>query len=337
MLFSQCARGELQGGPAENEFNGVRKEYYKILEDADEKVHLASLMYDLVDRYLRRLDSELFKFKCELEADHNGITEILEKRSLELDGGSSIPMLNAGSGIGNSSGGGGSNSIGGGNSSGSSGNASASANVGNSSSIGSGGSQKENRFFGMISNNHSQNRDRYHRSKPEKRRNSSTGSNQPPEKRPAIANNVPTPSTPISVIPPPSPAITLPPVTPTILPPSLGFTVSHMNNTNSVSSPGTPILATMKQINPNRRTTVNLNSTFDSLHSTPSNAPAHDLLVNSRDVAPSSLPTVTLTPSADRDNNPFNQRRHKKYARIPHICSIYEKIRFIFFFYRNRV
>lgn len=47
-------------------------------------------MYDLVDRYLRRLDSELFKFKCELEADHNGITEILEKRSLELDGTSSV-------------------------------------------------------------------------------------------------------------------------------------------------------------------------------------------------------------------------------------------------------
>lgn len=30
-------------------------------------------------------DSELHKFKCELEADHNGITEVLEKRSLELD------------------------------------------------------------------------------------------------------------------------------------------------------------------------------------------------------------------------------------------------------------
>lgn len=42
-------------------------------------------MYDLVDKYLRRLDSELHKFKCELEADNKGITEVLEKRSLELD------------------------------------------------------------------------------------------------------------------------------------------------------------------------------------------------------------------------------------------------------------
>lgn len=38
-----------------------------------------------VDRYLRRLDQELQKFKMELEADNAGITEVLEKRSLELD------------------------------------------------------------------------------------------------------------------------------------------------------------------------------------------------------------------------------------------------------------
>lgn len=42
-------------------------------------------MYESVDKYLRRLDSELHKFKCELEADNKGITEVLEKRSLELD------------------------------------------------------------------------------------------------------------------------------------------------------------------------------------------------------------------------------------------------------------
>lgn len=30
-------------------------------------------------------DTELHKFKCELEADNNGVTELLEKRSLELD------------------------------------------------------------------------------------------------------------------------------------------------------------------------------------------------------------------------------------------------------------
>lgn len=69
----------------EAEYESIRREYYKTLEDADEKVHLANQMYDLVDRYLRRLDQELHKFKMELEADNKGITEILEKRSLELD------------------------------------------------------------------------------------------------------------------------------------------------------------------------------------------------------------------------------------------------------------
>lgn len=41
----------------------------------------ANQMYDLVDRYLRRLDQELHKFKMELEADNRGITEFLEKRN----------------------------------------------------------------------------------------------------------------------------------------------------------------------------------------------------------------------------------------------------------------
>lgn len=41
---------------------------------------LANQIYELVDKYLRRLDQELQKFKIELEADNAGITEILEKR-----------------------------------------------------------------------------------------------------------------------------------------------------------------------------------------------------------------------------------------------------------------
>jgi len=86
-FFTDCKKYQNQDLPPslEAEYQGIRKEYYKTLEDADEKVHLANTMYDLVDKYLRRLDSELHKFKCELEADNKGITEVLEKRSLELD------------------------------------------------------------------------------------------------------------------------------------------------------------------------------------------------------------------------------------------------------------
>lgn len=69
----------------EEQMEIIKKDYYKALEDADEKVQLANQIYDLVDRYLRKLDQELAKFKMELEADNAGITEILERRSLEMD------------------------------------------------------------------------------------------------------------------------------------------------------------------------------------------------------------------------------------------------------------
>ncbi|KAL1500849.1 hypothetical protein ABEB36_006275 [Hypothenemus hampei] len=87
VFFNDCKKYQSQDihPSMETEYQSIRKEYYKTLEDADEKVHLANTMYDLVDKYLRRLDSELHKFKCELEADNKGITEVLEKRSLELD------------------------------------------------------------------------------------------------------------------------------------------------------------------------------------------------------------------------------------------------------------
>ncbi|XP_071816107.1 inhibitor of growth protein 3-like isoform X2 [Apostichopus japonicus] len=69
----------------QQQYEQLRKEYYKVLEEADEKVQLANQIYDLVERYLRKLDQEVSRFKMELEADHAGITEVLERRSLELD------------------------------------------------------------------------------------------------------------------------------------------------------------------------------------------------------------------------------------------------------------
>ncbi|XP_026756050.2 inhibitor of growth protein 3 isoform X1 [Galleria mellonella] len=84
-LFGGCRRGEINTDQANTEFADIKHGYNKTLEEADEKVALANQMRDLVDRYLRRLDTELHKFKCELEADNKGITELLEKRSLDLD------------------------------------------------------------------------------------------------------------------------------------------------------------------------------------------------------------------------------------------------------------
>lgn len=94
-FFSNCAKNKLKGSEKED-YESIRKEYQKVIEDASEKVQLAEDSYSLVDKYMRKLDQELLKFKLELEADNRGITEILEKHSLEMDqpglgvGGSSL-------------------------------------------------------------------------------------------------------------------------------------------------------------------------------------------------------------------------------------------------------
>ena len=65
----------------EEKYNAIRKDYMKVVEDSQEKIQIAEESYALVDRYLRKLEQELHKFQLELEADHRGITEVLEKRS----------------------------------------------------------------------------------------------------------------------------------------------------------------------------------------------------------------------------------------------------------------
>lgn len=235
-MFAKCARGELQGAQADEEYNEISKEYYKILEEADEKVHLANLMYDLVERYLRRLDSELFKFKCELEADHNGITEILEKRSLELEGNSS------------------SNSN--------------CNNILNNSTSNTSSNQKENRFFGAISSNINTppNREKY-RSKPEKRRNSST-SVGPAEKRPALSTpSVPSVSTPnnVNVHSSTSTAsIVLPQTAPT-LQASVPYNLQHIGAGNAIAAAASQAIVATQQMQQGRRT-ASLKASYEAIH-----------------------------------------------------------------------
>merc|ERR1719266_2892992 len=77
----------------EEKYQAIRKDYIKVVEDSQEKIQIAEESYALVDRYLRKLDQELHKFQLELEADNRGITEVLEKRSLELDAPASRPSM----------------------------------------------------------------------------------------------------------------------------------------------------------------------------------------------------------------------------------------------------
>lgn len=279
VLFSQCRRGELQGAHADNEFFAIRKDYYKALEDADEKVQLANQMYDLVDRYLRRLDSELFKFKCELEADHNGITEILEKRSLEMDGNTNSNSLNA-------------------------------------------ASQKENRYFGLLSSssssmaasNHTPSstvRERY-RPKPEKRRNSSSNSNgaSVSEKRQSISSGT------VAVAalppPPPPPTVSVRPTTPTlVLPPvaqpSVSYNLQHIGAGNAIAAAASQAIAATQQMQQGRRT-ASLKASYEAIHGTTGGS-AHELLIG-RELAGAAHNAIQ---AVEREGNSFNsQRRHKK-------------------------
>ncbi|KAK7102868.1 inhibitor of growth protein 3-like [Littorina saxatilis] len=84
-FFKKCTQPNVKPEWKDEQFKKIKDEYEKAVNDADEKVQLANHIHELVDRYTRRLDQELSKFKMELEADNAGITEMLEKRSLELD------------------------------------------------------------------------------------------------------------------------------------------------------------------------------------------------------------------------------------------------------------
>lgn len=49
---------------------------------SEEKVALANQMNEIINKYSKRLQHDLNKFKMELEADNAGVTEMLEKRNL---------------------------------------------------------------------------------------------------------------------------------------------------------------------------------------------------------------------------------------------------------------
>lgn len=286
-LFQQCRRGELVGNQADSEFDSIRKDYYRVLEDSDEKVQLAGQMYDLVDRYLRRLDSELYKFKCELEADHNGITEILEKRSLELDSSTSNGGLNQKE------------------------NRYFDTLTGISSAIsGSTAARVESRYT----------------IKPEKRRESSmvsmsSMSGAPPEKRQAVATASATIASSPSVRPTtPSVAAAsdsyhkLPPassVTPRATS-SVAYNLQQFGAGNAIAAAASQAIAQTQQMQQGRRT-ASLKASYEAIHGAGGTGTGpHDLLIN-RELAGA---THNALQAVEREtSNAFSnqqRRQHKK-------------------------
>lgn len=63
------------------EYDKLVERHQQLIKATTAKVNLANDSHDIVERYFKKLESDLNKFKMELEADYSGITETLEKRT----------------------------------------------------------------------------------------------------------------------------------------------------------------------------------------------------------------------------------------------------------------
>jgi len=81
--FKKAALKRINSADEEPMFEDIKKDLEKASELSAHKVRIIESLYDVSDRHLRKLDIELNKYKMELEADNDGITEILERRALE--------------------------------------------------------------------------------------------------------------------------------------------------------------------------------------------------------------------------------------------------------------
>ncbi|CAF1403496.1 unnamed protein product [Rotaria sordida] len=62
------------------EYDKLVERHQLLIKATTTKINLANESHDIVERYYKKLENDLSKFKMELEADYSGITETLEKR-----------------------------------------------------------------------------------------------------------------------------------------------------------------------------------------------------------------------------------------------------------------
>jgi hypothetical protein len=62
------------------EYNKIIERHKQLIKMTTIKTNLANESYDCIERYYKKLETDLQKFKMELEADYSGLTGILEKR-----------------------------------------------------------------------------------------------------------------------------------------------------------------------------------------------------------------------------------------------------------------
>jgi hypothetical protein len=64
------------------EYDKLIERYEQLFKLSTKKINLADEAHEFVERYFKKLENDLNKFKMELEADYSGLTETLEKRML---------------------------------------------------------------------------------------------------------------------------------------------------------------------------------------------------------------------------------------------------------------
>lgn len=62
------------------EYEKIVERHEQLIKASNAKITLANESHEIVERYYKKLENDLNKFKMELEADYSGITETLEKR-----------------------------------------------------------------------------------------------------------------------------------------------------------------------------------------------------------------------------------------------------------------
>ncbi|CAF4466247.1 unnamed protein product, partial [Rotaria sp. Silwood2] len=67
------------------EYDKLVERHRQLIKATTTKINLANESHDIVERYYKKLENDLNKFKMELEADYSGITETLEKRMFILN------------------------------------------------------------------------------------------------------------------------------------------------------------------------------------------------------------------------------------------------------------
>lgn len=60
------------------------QDFEKAQKESEEKKVITKQLNDTMSKVMKKLDMEVSKFRCELEADNAGITEIIEKRKFSL-------------------------------------------------------------------------------------------------------------------------------------------------------------------------------------------------------------------------------------------------------------